>query len=40
MKKMYEKAELDVVYLGADDIVTASQPNLEDTDLEGGQSPW
>ena len=36
----YEKVEINVVHLGIDDIVTASQPNNEDTDFEGGQSPW
>ena len=40
MKKTYEKVEINVVHLGIDDIVTASQPNNEDTDFEGGQSPW
>ena len=40
MKKTYEKVEINVAYLGTDDIITTSQPSIEDTDLEGSQSPW
>jgi hypothetical protein len=40
MKKAYEKAEIDVVFLSRDDVISTSQPSIEDTDFEGGQSPW
>lgn len=40
MKKTYEKVEITVAYLGLEDIITTSEPSIEDTDLEGTKDPW
>jgi len=40
MKKTYKKVEIIVAYLGVEDIITTSQPSIEDTDHEGVQDPW
>ena len=40
MKKKYEKAEISIAHLSKDDVISTSQTSPEDTDFEGGQSPW